>query len=96
VAVLFTGALTFAIGIACVAIAIVRDRALDRKLAWVVVVALVVMAVSRIVPFAAIQFYVQSAAALIALWPLAWVMSTDNKHAASGRASRPAVRDALT
>jgi uncharacterized membrane protein YjjP (DUF1212 family) len=75
-AVLYTGALTFAIGIACLAIAILRDRALDPKLAWVVVVALIVMAASRIVPFAAIQFYVQSAAALIALWPLAWVMST--------------------
>ena len=35
---------------------------------------LVVMAASRFVPLAVAQFYVQSAAALIALWPLAWAI----------------------
>lgn len=39
-----------------------------------VVVALVVMGVSRMVPLTAVQFFVHAAAALIALWPLAYVM----------------------
>jgi hypothetical protein len=38
------------------------------------VVALVAMGVSRMVPLTAVQFFVHAAAALIALWPLAYVM----------------------
>jgi hypothetical protein len=45
-----------------------------------VVAALVVTAVARFVPVVAIQFYVQPAASLIALWPLAYHFRT-----ASGR-----------
>jgi len=74
VPVLVTGALAFAIGIVCVAVAIRRHGGLGPNLTWVVVLALIVMAASRLVPLAVAQFYVQSAAALIALWPLAWVM----------------------
>lgn len=83
VPVLLAGALTFAIGIVCVAVAILRNRVLNPQLTWVVVAALIVMAASRLVPFAAVQFYVQSAAALIALWPLAWVVRTGHGHASS-------------
>jgi hypothetical protein len=39
-----------------------------------VVVALAAMGVSRMIPLTAVQFYVHAAAALIALWPLAYVM----------------------
>jgi len=39
-----------------------------------VVIALAAMGVSRMVPVTAVQFYVHAAAALIALWPLAYVM----------------------
>ena len=76
VAVLFIGALAFAAGVVCVAVALLRHGALNPMLGWVVVGALIVMAASRFVPFSAVQFYVQSAAALIALWPLAWVVWT--------------------
>jgi hypothetical protein len=72
--VLLTGAILFAIGVAFVAMAVVRFSTLSQSTAWIVAIALLVMAVSRIAPFAAVQFYVQSAAALIALWPLAWVI----------------------
>ena len=74
VPVLVIGALLFAIGVVCVAVAIRRHGGLGPTLTWVVVLALVVMAASRFVPLAAVQFYVQSAAALIALWPLAWAI----------------------
>ena len=73
VAVLVIGALAFAIGVVCVAVAIRRHGGLG-SLTWVVVVALLVMAAARFVPFSAVQFYVQSAAAFIALWPLAWAI----------------------
>ena len=74
VPVLFIGAVLFAIGVGCVAAAIRRHGGLSRTLTLVVVLALIVMVASRFAPFAAAQLYVQSAAALIALWPLAWVM----------------------
>ena len=45
-----------------------------RGLPGFVVVALAAMGVSRMVPLTAVQFYVHGAAALIALWPLAYVM----------------------
>jgi hypothetical protein len=76
VPVLFIGALAFAVGVVCVGVALLRHGALNPMLGWVVVGALIVMAASRLVPFSAVQFYVQSAAALIALWPLAWVVWT--------------------
>jgi hypothetical protein len=74
VPVLFVGAVLFAIGVGCVAAAIRRHGNLGPTLTMVVVLALIVMVASRFAPFAAVQLYVQSAAALIALWPLAWVM----------------------
>lgn len=72
--VLITGALAFAIGIGCVAGAVRRHAGLGSTLTNVVVLALIVWVASRFAPFSIAQFYVQSAAALIALWPLARVM----------------------
>ena len=74
VPVLFIGALLYAIGVGCVAAAIRRHGALGPTLTPVVVLALIVMVASRFAPFSAAQFYVQSAAALIAFLPLAWVI----------------------
>ncbi len=72
--VLVTGAATFAIGVFAFAKGIADSRILSRRLTWLVVGALVVMAVSRLVPVGAVQFYVQGAAGIVALWPLAYEM----------------------
>jgi hypothetical protein len=74
VPILLIGAVLFAIGVGCVAGAIRRHGGLGPTLTPVVVLALIVWVASRFAPFAVAQLYVQSAAALIALWPLAWVM----------------------
>ena len=72
--VLVTGAATFAIGVFAFAKGIADSRILRRRLTWLVVGALVVMAVARLVPVGAVQFYVQGAAGIVALWPLAYEM----------------------
>jgi hypothetical protein len=72
--VLVAGALAFAIGVLAFARAIAVTRVASRGLTRVVVAALIVMALSRFVPLAAVQFYVQSVAALAAMWPLAYAM----------------------
>jgi hypothetical protein len=72
--VLVIGASAFAIGAFGFARAILVTMVRTRALTRVVVAALVVMAVSRFVPLAAVQFYVQGVAAIAALWPLAYVM----------------------
>jgi hypothetical protein len=69
-----TGAITFAVGVFAFAKGIANSRVLSRRLTWLVVGALVVMAVSRLVPVGAVQFYVQGAAGVVALWPLAYEM----------------------
>lgn len=74
--VLVTGALAFAIGVLAFARAISIVTVGSRKLTRVVVAALIVMAVSRFVPLAAVQFYVQGVAVIVALWPLAYAMRT--------------------
>lgn len=87
VAVLVSAAVAFAIGVfgfaRALAITTVRSRALTR----VVVVALIVMAVSRFAPLAAVQFYVQGGAAIVALWTLSYAMRTPTPYATSR--SRP-------
>src|SRR5829696_10279218 len=72
--VLVTGAATFAIGVFAFAKGIADSRILSRRQTWLVVEALVVMAVARLVPVGAVQFYVQGAAGIVALWPLAYEM----------------------
>lgn len=72
VPVLLISALVFAIGIIGFARAVATaDRLLSRTLTKVVVTALVLLALSRLVPLGAVQFYVQAVVGLIALWPLA-------------------------
>jgi hypothetical protein len=72
--VLVTGALAFAIGVFAFARAISIVTVGSRRLTRVVVAALIVMAVSRFVPLAAVQFYVQGVAVIVTLWPLAFAM----------------------
>jgi len=72
VPVLIAGAGMFVLGIVGFAAGIIRSRLLGRGTAGLVVTALAVMAVSRLVPLAAFQLYVQGLAALVALWPLAY------------------------
>ena len=72
--VLVTGAVTFAFGVFVFAKGIADSRILSRRLSRLVVGALVVMAVARFVPVGAAQFYVQGAAGVVALWPLAYEM----------------------
>ena len=74
VPVLVLGGLTFAVGAAGFAVAVVRSRVLSPGLARFVAMALVVMALSRFVPLTSVQFLVQGLAALAALLPLALSM----------------------
>lgn len=69
-----TSAITFAIGVAGFVMGIAASRILSPTLTWTVCVALVVLAVSRMVPLGVVQFYVQVVAGLVALWPLAYHM----------------------
>lgn len=73
---LTASALTFALGVLAFAKGVAESRALPAGLTPLVVAGLVVMAAARLVPLAAVQFHVQSAAATVALWPLAYVMWT--------------------
>jgi len=85
VPVLLGGALFFAIGSSDFARALSRTRVLSDGLRRVVVLALVVMALSRFVPLAAVQFYVQGLAGIVALWPLAFGLRTQPAHRAAER-----------
>jgi hypothetical protein len=84
--VLVSGALAFAIGVFGFARALSVTTLGGRALSRVVVVALIVMAISRFVPLAAVQFYVQGVAAIVALWPLAYAMRTQPAPEISARA----------
>jgi hypothetical protein len=86
--VLVTGALAFAIGVFAFARAISIATVGSRGLTRVVVAALIIMAVSRFVPLAAVQFYVQGVAVIVALWPLAYAMRTQAAPY-TARQSRP-------
>jgi len=83
--VLVTGALVFAIGMFAFARAISIATVGSRGLTRVVVAGLVVMAVSRFVPLAAVQFYVQGVAVIVALWPVAYAMRTQAAAYATGQ-----------
>jgi hypothetical protein len=70
ISVLVGGSVVFAAGTTLFAVAIVRSAPMGRTDA-VVAAALVVFGVSRVIPIGVVQFYVQPAAALLALLPLA-------------------------
>jgi hypothetical protein len=72
--IMVTGAITFAVGVFAFAKGIANSRVLSRWRTLVVVGALVVLAISRLVPVGAVQFYLQGAAGIVALWPLAYEM----------------------
>ena len=84
--VLVTGALAFAIGVFAFARAISIVTVGSRGITRVAVAALIVMAVSRFVPLATVQFYVQGAAVIVALWPLAYAMRRQAAPHATGQA----------
>ncbi len=72
--ILMTGAITFALGSVAFAKAIADAEVLGPRLTWLVTAALVIVAITRFVPLAAVQFYVQGAAVIVALLPLAYAM----------------------
>jgi hypothetical protein len=74
IAVLATSALLFAVGVLGFARGVAAGRILSRPLTRLVVTGLVVWAAARFVPLGAVQFYVQSLAGIVALWPLAFQM----------------------
>lgn len=74
--VLVVGGIAFAAGASLFATAISRARVASAGVTRVVVGALLVMAVSRLIPFSVAQFYLHAVAGLVALWPLAYVMWT--------------------
>jgi hypothetical protein len=76
VPVLLAGAAIFAVGMVLFALGVSRSGVLGHGMTRVVAVALVVMALSRFVPFSAVQFYVHGGAALVALLPLAYSIWT--------------------
>jgi hypothetical protein len=89
VPVLAIGALTLAIGVFAFIRGITATGILSTPWTAVVVGALAIMALSRAVPLAAVQFYVQGAAGILALWPLAyhmWRYPTPRAAAQPGRA----------
>ena len=71
VPVLIGGSLLFAVGTLLFAVAVMRSAAMGRSKAVLIASALVVFGVSRLVPIGVVQFYLQSAAALLALLPIA-------------------------
>ena len=68
---LLGGSVVFLMGIIAFAVAVRRTAPMGGRLDTMVVVALVVFGLSRLVPVGAVQFYVQSVAAMLALLPLA-------------------------
>lgn len=93
VPILFTGAATFALGVLGFAIGIVRSGVLSPGVTRLVVGALAVVAAARFVRLGAVQFYVQGAAAVVALWPLAYEMW---KHAEARPVEQPRLRPAVS
>jgi hypothetical protein len=87
--ILLTAAVIFALGVFAFAKGIADSRVLSRRLSRLVVGALVVMAVARFVPVGAAQFYVQGAAGIVALWPLAYEMWKRPEAARAAGPPRP-------
>lgn len=85
VPVLIGGSLTFAVGTVLFAVAVVRSAGMGPTEALVIAGALVVFGLSRLVPVGVVQFYVQSAAALLALLPIAAEISAHSRRSAPGR-----------
>jgi hypothetical protein len=84
------GALAFGAGVVAFARGIADSGILGGALCRIVVGALGVTAIARLVPLTTVQFYVQGAAGVVALWPLALVMwKAPVRHPAPGATVRP-------
>lgn len=81
--------ITFAVGMFGFALGVRRSGLLSPGVTSLVVVALGVMALSRVVPLAAVQFYVQGLAGLVALLPLAGSMWKRRTAAVPARQPAP-------
>jgi hypothetical protein len=79
VPILMAAALLFALGVAGFAVGIVRTRVLSPRLTGLVVTALAVMALTRFFPVGIAQLYVGPAAGVVALWPLAHLMTRGHR-----------------
>lgn len=69
-----TSGVSFVLGVLGFARGIADSHILSPRLTRLTVIALVVMAASRFVPLGAVQFYLQGAAGIVALWPLSYEM----------------------
>lgn len=76
-AVLIGGGLTFGLGAISFVGAIAVSKIASARITQVVSVALIVMALSRLVPLSVAQFYIHGLSAVVAMWPLAYVMRTN-------------------
>lgn len=72
--ILATSGILFAVGAFGFARGVAASQILSRRLTRLVFAALIVLAVSRMLPLGVAQFYVQAIAGLVALWPLAYHM----------------------
>ncbi|MGH2792522.1 MAG: hypothetical protein ACRDJ0_16255 [Actinomycetota bacterium] len=86
VPILLTGGITFGLGVLGFARGIADSQVLRRGVTRLVVVALIGMAAARFVPLGAVQFYLQGAAGIVALWPLSYEMW---KHPEARPAAQP-------
>lgn len=77
VPVLVAGSILFGIGAIAYAVGVHRGQLFSKTTGLVVAGALVVAALSRFVPVFFVLFYVQSAALIVALWPLGYTMWKD-------------------
>lgn len=87
IGVLVGGSVVFATGTTLFAVAILRSAPMGKTAAVVIAAALVVFGVSRVIPIGVVQFYVQPAAALLALLPLAaqiWAGGRQRSRAVAG------------
>jgi hypothetical protein len=84
--VILASGITFLLGVLGFARGMAIIAPVNRKFTRVVVVALVAAGLSRLVPLTGVQFFVQSAALIVALWPLAFEMW---RHPTAGSATGP-------
>jgi len=82
--ILAAGSVLLAVGIYLFGRLIVLSEILSRGSIRLVVVGLAVLAVARFVPLGVVQFYVQAAAGIVALWPLAYTMWQTTPREGSG------------
>lgn len=68
--------MTFGLGAISFVRAITASKIASARITQVVSVALIVMALSRIVPLSVAQFYIHGLAGVAVMWPLAYVMRT--------------------